>query len=183
MKKLITIAFFLCATAYAHAQYSHVQVGSNGNKIEEGQYNADPGIQAGDSKETIATKMASIHKIGVWKYWYENGQMSAEEHYDNAGTRIGLWKTWHYNAQLSAQIDYTGGKVTMYHPNGQKSEEGSMNTNNERTGTWQGWHENGNINYKGSFDSKGLKTGTWEYFDSNGKPFATQVFQNGELVR
>jgi antitoxin component YwqK of YwqJK toxin-antitoxin module len=183
MKKIIAIAFFVFASSFAFAQYNHVGTGANGNKVEEGQYNADPGIQAGDNKETIARKMAAVHKIGTWKYWFENGKMLAEEHYDNTGNLIGVWKAWHDNGQLSSQIDYAAHTAVLYHPNGQKMEEGKMNAQNDRTGTWTGWHENGNVNYIGAFDANGLKTGVWQYYDSNGAPYASQTFANGELVK
>ena len=76
MKRILTLALFLCASTWAFAQYNHVEVGLNGNKTAEGQYNANPGINPGDSKETIATKMSTVYKIGTWKYWFESTPMA-----------------------------------------------------------------------------------------------------------
>jgi hypothetical protein len=69
MKRLLTIAFFVGASTVAFAQYNHIETDPNGNKIQEGQYSANPGISAGDSKATIATKMSAVHKTGTWQYW------------------------------------------------------------------------------------------------------------------
>lgn len=182
MKKLLALTLFLCVSSFAFAQYNHVLTGPNGNKIEEGQYNADPGIQPGDSKETIANKMAGVHKIGTWKYWFDNGQMSSEEHYTPGGTPTGTWKTWFINGQIASQVEFSTGAAVYYHDNGQKMEEGKVNTSFQRIGTWQGWHANGNINYKGSYTNTGLKTGAWQFFDAAGKSYATQNYANGELV-
>ncbi|MBI3509604.1 MAG: hypothetical protein HY064_03000 [Bacteroidetes bacterium] len=179
MKKLITLAIFMSATLWSFAQYSHVAVGPNGNKIEEGQYNADPGILPNDSKEVVANKMASVYKIGVWKYWFDNGQLSAEEHYDNNGTAIGDWKTWHPSGQLASEVDKASGAAVYYHPNGQKAEEGMINASQVRTGAWKGWHDNGQLNYTGSYNANGEKNGTWTFYDSAGNVFATENYSNG----
>lgn len=181
MKKILTLAVALCAATWAFAQYNHVQLAPNGNKIEEGQYNADPGIQPGDSKETIAAKMATIYKIGTWKYWYENGQLSSEQYFDNSGNPTGIWKTWFTNGVLESSITRSTGAAVYYHPNGQKAEEGQININMQRVGTWQGWHENGNLNYTGTFNSIGQKNGTWQFFDTNGTVYQTQHFVNDVL--
>ena len=182
MKRILTLAFFLCASSWAFAQYNHVQVGPNGNTIEEGQYNADPGISPNDSKEIIAQKMAMVHKIGVWKYWYDNGTLSAEEHYDNGGMPVGVWKTYHSNGQVASEIDKSSGAAVFYHPNGQKAEEGTINGAQQRVGDWQGWHENGQLNYKGSYTAAGEKNGTWIYYDTSGNVTATEHYTNGVMT-
>ncbi|HLG04312.1 MAG TPA: hypothetical protein VI731_12010 [Bacteroidia bacterium] len=178
MKQLILITAFVCASAFAFAQYNHVQVGPNGNKLEEGQYNANPDIQPGDSKEIIAKKISTVHKTGTWKYWFDNGQMAAEEHYDNTGNATGIWKSWHNNGQLASEIDKSSGTAIFYHANGKKAEEGKMD-NITRVGAWQGWHENGTINYKGSYTNAGQKDGAWSFYDNNGVLTATEKYSNG----
>jgi antitoxin component YwqK of YwqJK toxin-antitoxin module len=179
MKRILTIALFVGASTLAFAQYNHVQVGPNGNKIEEGQYNANPGVQPGDSKETIATKMAAVHKTGTWKYWFDNGQIAAEEYYDNNGNPVGIWKNWHNNGQLATEMNQTTGAAVFYHPNGQKAEEGTINANHQRTGAWSGWHENGKLNYTGTYTSTGEKDGTWKFYNLEGVVVTTEVFNNG----
>ncbi|HEU4718629.1 MAG TPA: hypothetical protein VFU15_12380 [Bacteroidia bacterium] len=182
MKHILTLAIFLCASSLAFAQFNHVETGPNGNKIAEGQYNADPGINPGDSKDVIAQKMGAVHKIGSWKYWFDNGQLSAEEHYDNNGNVTGVWKTWYNDGKLASEIDYTTGKAVYYHPNGAKSEEGTVNQYQQRTGKWQGWFEDGKLNYIGSFDNAGRKDGVWQYYDDQGNIVGTEHYSQGAMV-
>ena len=182
MKRLFLISIFLGVQVLSFAQYNHTQLYANGNIVEQGQYNADPGITSTDSKETIAKKLAVVHKIGTWKYQYENGSLVAEEYYSNAGISIGVWKNWHVNGKLSSEINRTTGMATYYHQNGSKAEEGIINAAGQHTGNWKGWHENGKVNYVGTWTSTGLKTGTWKYNDTNEQLFGTEIWNNGVLV-
>ena len=182
MKRLVTIFLFVLAGSYAFAQYNHVQYGPNGNKTEEGQYNADPGLLPTDTKEIVAQKMSSIHKIGTWKYWYENGQLIAEEHYDLAGNPTGDWKNYLENGTLAGEVNYATGAAVYYHANGAKAEEGTVNTMNQRTGNWKGWHDNGKVNYTGAFTATGEKTGTWLYYDAQEQLVGTEHWNNGVMT-
>jgi antitoxin component YwqK of YwqJK toxin-antitoxin module len=180
MKRLLTISLFVLASTLGFAQYNHVQYAPNGTKIQEGQYNVDPGILPGDSKETISQKMALVHKTGTWNYWFDNGQQLAEEHYNNAGGHIGTWKNWEFNGNLSAEVNYTTGTAVYYHPNGTKAEEGTVDAAGNRTGTWKGYHENGQLNYVGTMGTAG-KTGTWTYYDYAGNVVGTEHWNNGVM--
>jgi antitoxin component YwqK of YwqJK toxin-antitoxin module len=181
MKRLLTISLFVFACTVAFAQYNQVQFGPNGNKIEEGQYNADPGLTPTDSKEIIAQKMSAIHKIGTWKYWFDNGQLTAEEHYDMSGNPTGIWKSYYADGTLESEVNKTTGAVVYYHANGTKAEEGTMNINNERTGVWKGWHDNGKLNYTGAWTSTGQKNGVWQYYDTNENIVGTEHWTNGVM--
>ncbi len=150
--------------------------------LEQGQYNADPGISANDSKETIAQKMSLVHKTGTWQYWFDNGTMVAEEHYTNSGTPTGVWKSWHNNGQLASQINYTTGDAVYYHPNGVKAEEGKINMGNQHIGEWKGWYDTGKKNYTGSLNASGQKNGVWQYFDASEQIIATEQWNNGVKV-
>ncbi|GAB4142377.1 MAG: hypothetical protein Fur0041_17490 [Bacteroidia bacterium] len=168
MKHIIAITLFLIGSTVAFAQYTHVETGPNGNKISEGQYDKNPGILSTDNKQTIAQKMATVHKIGNWKYWFDNGQLSAEEHYDNSGNPTGIWKTYHINGKIASETNFATGKTTIYHPNGNKAEEGTINKQHQRTGNWQGWYESGKLNYTGAYDNTGNKKGTWTFYTEDG---------------
>ncbi|MCK6641840.1 MAG: hypothetical protein L6Q81_17310 [Bacteroidia bacterium] len=174
MKRILLIATFVLSATFAFAQYTYTETGANGNTIVSGQYNADPGIVAGDSKQTIATKLAAVYKVGVWKYWTEAGLLQAEEHYTATGERTGVWKTWHTNGQLSTEINFATQTAVFYHENGQKAEEGGMNNQMVRIGNWNGWHANGKLNYSGSYDSNGKKIGTWKFYDISGNSLGTE---------
>ena len=173
MKRLLTISLFVLASTLGFAQYNHELYAPNGTKIEEGQYNANPGVLPTDSKEVIAQKMALVHKTGAWKYWFDNGQQVAEEHYTAAGTPIGTWKTWVISGQLASEVNFTTGSAVYYHANGSKAEEGTVNATGQRIGAWKGYHENGQLNYSGTFTAAG-KTGTWTFYDNKGTVTGTE---------
>lgn len=173
MKNLfLGIALFLSASAFA--QYNYTETAANGNITVQGQYTSDPGINANDSKQTIATKLAAVQKIGQWKYWTDEGVLIAEEHYTTSGIRTGVWKTWSNAGVLSTEINFAAGTAVYYHTNGQKAEEGSINTDMQHIGAWKGWHENGTLNYEGSFDNNGNKIGQWKFFDKDGNSIGTE---------
>lgn len=179
MKRLLSISFFVLTSTFGFAQYHHVQVGPNGNTTEDGQYNADPGISANDSKETIAQKMLLVHKTGNWKYYYDTGTLVAEEYYTSSGAKTGTWKSYHPSGALASEINYATGSAVYFHTNGTKAEEGTVNQANQRTGTWKGWHENGKINYTGAWTSTGMKNGVWKYFDTAEQLVGTEQWNNG----
>lgn len=173
MKNLF-LGFALLLSVTAFAQYNYSETGANGNITVQGQYSADPGINANDSKQTIATKLAAVQKVGLWKYWSEAGTLIAEEHYTMSGIRTGVWKTWSNSGVLSTEINFSAGTAVYYHANGQKAEEGGINTDMQHIGTWKGWHENGTLNYEGAFDSNGNKIGQWKFYDSMGNSIGTE---------
>ncbi|MGL4596220.1 MAG: toxin-antitoxin system YwqK family antitoxin [Bacteroidia bacterium] len=178
MKKIFLLALLLLAGFAAKAQYTATEIGPNGNKLSEGQYTANPGLLPSDSKEDMARKMAAVHKIGTWKYWFDSGKMAAEEHYTSAGKQTGIWKTWYINGQVASVVDYTKNTAVYYHDNGQKSSEGSMN-GVMQVGAWKGWHANGKMNFSGSFDASGQKHGTWTFWDENGAVMGTENWNHG----
>lgn len=179
MKRLITITVLVLASTLGFAQYNHVQYSPTGQMLEQGQYSADPGINANDSKETIMQKMSLVHKIGTWQYWFSAGTLAAEEHYTTTGAPTGIWKSWHSNGQLSAQVNYATGEAVFYHLNGAKAEEGHINAANQRIGDWKGWHDNGKLNYSGSWTSNGQKNGAWVFYDTSEQLVATEHWTNG----
>lgn len=174
MKKTLLTLAFICSASYAFAQYNYVETGANGNVTVQGQYSADPGILANDSKHTVATKMALVQKVGLWKYWSETGAMVSEEHYDLAGNRIGIWKTWNLDGSVATEVNFSTGHATYYHANGAKAEEGTINANMVQTGAWKGWHSNGTVNYTGEFDANGNKKGVWKFYDAQGNSIGTE---------
>lgn len=173
MKNLFFGLSLLLATT-AFAQFNYTETGANGNTTVQGQYSSDPGINAGDSKQTTAMKLSAVQKVGMWKYWSESGVLIAEEHYTMSGVRTGIWRTWNNSGVLSSEINFTAGTAVFYHENGQKAEEGGINTEMVRIGNWKGWHDNGVLNYEGAFDTNGNKTGLWKFYDAQGNSIGTE---------
>jgi antitoxin component YwqK of YwqJK toxin-antitoxin module len=173
MKNLF-LGFALLLSATAFAQYNYTESAANGNTTVQGQFNTDPGLNPNDSKETKATKLAAVSKVGVWKYWTESGVLIAEEYYTMSGIRTGVWKTWTNSGVLSTEMNFATGTAVFYHQNGQKAEEGHINTDMQHTGMWKGYHDNGQLNYEGSFDSNGNKIGQWKFYDAQGNSMGTE---------
>ena len=176
MKKIIALAFFALFGTSAFAQYTYIETGANGNITCQGQYNQDPGVTANDSKQQIMQKMSAVYKIGVWKYWHDNGQLAAEEHYDMNGNRIGIWKGWYPDGKVANEINFTTGAAVYYHPNGQKAEEGYMDATMMRIGAWKGWHANGQLNYSGEYKNDGSKKGQWLFYNESGISLGTENY-------
>lgn len=182
MKKLLlTIPLALLFTGLS-AQYQYTETDPAGHVIAQGTYSADPGVKPGDDKQTMAEKFGKVTKIGDWKYYFENGKLSAEEHYTATGTATGTWKTWYINGQLSSEINFATGSATYWFESGKKNSQGSMLPGMIQTGKWVSWHENGQRNTEGSYNNSGKQEGTWIFWDASGNKLAEQDFKNGQLI-
>jgi hypothetical protein len=58
---------------------------------------------------------------GLWTYWYKNGQMKEEGHFE-AGVKYGIWVEWYQDGQImwkgewkngTRQIEYSGAKPEL----------------------------------------------------------------------
>lgn len=180
MKKMFAILLASAFSAAAFAQQAVVEYWPNGTKKSEGVMLNAQAVNASDSKAVKAQKMQNALKDGKWSYWFENGQLSAEENY-SSGEPTGVWKTWYNNGQIGSQIDFTTSNAVFYHTNGHKESEGKMLPGMKKDGKWTGWYDNGKLNYEGSF-SGGKKIGTWIFYSESGVKTAEQEFRDGELV-
>jgi antitoxin component YwqK of YwqJK toxin-antitoxin module len=180
MKKIFATLFASAFSIAMFAQQTAVEYWPNGTKKSEGVMLNAQAVNATDSKAVQAQKMQNAAKDGKWSYWFENGQLSSEEHY-SSGAMIGTWKSWYNNGQISSQIDFSNSNAAFYHANGQKESEGKMYSGMKKDGKWTGWYDNGKMNYEGMY-SDGKKTGTWIYYSETGAKTAEQVFNAGELV-
>ncbi|TND08049.1 MAG: hypothetical protein FD123_2603 [Bacteroidetes bacterium] len=183
MKRLLFSIPLVLAFTGLSAQYQSTELWPNGNKLVQGTYSADPGIKPGDDKHTVAEKIGKVTKVGDWSYWFENGKLSAEEHYTSTGIATGTWKTWYANGQTTSEINFTTGTATFWFENGSRSSQGTMLPGMIQTGKWVSWHDNGQKNSEGSFDKNGKQVGTWTFWDAQGKKMAEQTYNNGELTQ
>jgi antitoxin component YwqK of YwqJK toxin-antitoxin module len=104
------------------------------------------GVYVGSNGERKgSTGVPNSEREGLWRLWYENGQLSQEGNYLN-GKAEGLWRLWHENGQLSLEGNYLNGKAEglyrLWHENGQLSEEGNY-LNGKVEGLWRFWNEKG----------------------------------------
>lgn len=177
----IFFTFILGAlSAAAFAQQTTTEFWSNGQKKSEGVVLGAEKILPGDSKEVQSQKLQNARKDGKWIYWFEDGKISAEEHYQD-GVQTGVWKSWYDNGKLSSQIDFQNFHATYWFTNGQKQSEGKMYTGFVKDGKWIAWHENGTLNVEGTY-KMGKKDGTWIWYNDKGEKVSEQVYKNDELV-
>ena len=96
-------------------------------------------------------KVISISKEGVkmsQQKFYENGEKETEGSFNEKGERTGIWKYWYQNGNLWSVCEYKNGKrdgkTTVYYKNGNIRYEGSF-SNNQPSGAWTFKDEEGNI--------------------------------------
>lgn len=181
--KMKKILLTLTALAFAGVSFAgnYVDYWPNGQKKSEGSYNSAVNINENDSKEVKAQKLANAYKIGKWTFWYQNGQLAAEQEYTSEGKMTGLWKGWYQNGNLELEINFTTGDAKFYHMNGQMESSGKMLDGMLKDGKWVVYHDNGKMNVEGSY-IKGQKDGLWIFYDRDGKQTATENWKNGALV-
>ncbi|CAN5465701.1 hypothetical protein BH11BAC3_BH11BAC3_24720 [soil metagenome] len=117
---------------------------------------------------------------GNFKYYYKNGQLSAEGSYKN-GLQEGK-KTYYYsNGKISQSANYKADKADgyfiNYYINGQVSGEGWY-VNDERQGTFINYDLLGNINSK-TYYINGKVHGITEYYTPTGKIDYKQFYDFG----
>ena len=182
MKKIILTLITLAFAGGLFAENNFVEYYPNGKKKTEGNYNTAVTINESDSKDVKASKLANAIKIGKWSYWYENGQLAAEQYYTTTGSMTGNWKGWYQTGTLELDINFATGDATFYHANGKVESSGKMLDGMIKEGKWTIYHDNGNKNVEGSY-VKGQKDGLWIYYDRDGKQSATENWKNGTSVK
>ena len=108
----------------------------NGLKSAEGGYDGDSTVQMllwwpyllEREKESFDWYEApKTFKVGLWSYWYENGQKESQGKYER-WDKVGLWSYWYKNGQKESQGKYEKGV---------------------KKGSWTYWDVNGQIIRKG----------------------------------
>lgn len=74
-------------------------------------------------KDKINQRDSLVKRQGLWKHWYDNGQLWWECYYAN-DNRHGLWRQWHLNGQLAFEGYYI---------------------NDQEQGLWRQWRDNGKL--------------------------------------
>jgi len=143
---------------------------------------------------------------GVFRTWFENGQISSEDSYkDGSVTLSKLWReNGHQLAETSWKADKVNGIVKFWYENGQlKSEESYID--DERQGLKKVWYENGQQQFEGAFIAgqlngkiqewhengvpkregkllEGKKDGLWTFWNRNGEKSKELEYENGLLT-
>jgi antitoxin component YwqK of YwqJK toxin-antitoxin module len=112
-------------------------------------------------------------KVGVWKYYFENGNKKEEESFDEFGVRVGEWTLWYENGNKKETSHWKNsyknsygrsmqvGKHIFWYENGQKETEYNF-VNGDRNCQQTSWYENGKI----------ISRNSW----INGKNIGTKLF-------
>jgi antitoxin component YwqK of YwqJK toxin-antitoxin module len=128
-------------------------------------------------------KYESDRKTGIWKTYYENGNLKSEITYIN-NIADGYAKIYYENGKISEEGTWKGikwvGKYLFYHENGNKAYEWSFNDQGKRTGEQKYYHENGKLMIKGDWID-GKENGVISEYDSNGNLKSEKVFASGAM--
>jgi antitoxin component YwqK of YwqJK toxin-antitoxin module len=178
MKHLFTLSFSLLLAGALFSQTTKTEKWKNGKDKSSGAYKYDVPVSANASKEDLSKISSQLVKVGKWQYWFETGQLQAEENYTD-GQRSGIQKTWHPNGKPESVVDLNTKKATYWFDNGQKQSEGAVLSNMAPTGRWTMWHSNGQKNAEGAYNAAGNKDGVWQFWDSNGQLTGQQTYKNG----
>jgi antitoxin component YwqK of YwqJK toxin-antitoxin module len=92
-------------------------------------------------------------KSGLWHFWYPNGILKLEGHYDD-DHRSGLWHSWYSNGMLKSEEHYN---------------------NKKRSGLWRLWGLNGKLLSEGHYNNS-KKSGVWHIWDKNGNPLPDKIY-------
>jgi len=119
------------------------------------------------------------HKYGLWKYYYENGQLIAEGN-RKGSDRDGLWKYYYENGQLKAEGNWKGsnrdGLWKYYDKNGQLEKEWHWEDGKKGC---KYYYENGQLKKEGVM-TKYYNTGGDSFWPSGWWKF---YYPNGQLQK
>ena len=119
---------------------------------------------------------------GVFRTWFENGQISSEDSYkDGSVTLSKLWyENGHQLAETSWKADKANGIVKFWYENGQlKSEESYIDDENQ--GLKKVWYKNGQQQFEGVLKD-GQPNGKIHEWHENGQQQFEGVFKDGQLA-
>jgi antitoxin component YwqK of YwqJK toxin-antitoxin module len=178
--KIQLLCSLLLITGLMWSQAVQTENWANGKPKSAGAYKSAVAIPSNASKEDLQKVFAQLIKVGKWEYWYENGQLRAEEHYTD-GVKTGIQKSWYDTGKPEYVIDLLAQKATYWYANGQKQSEGAVTGSGAATGNWISWHDNGIKNAEGSYNLQGQKEGVWKFWDEKGQLSGQQNYANGIL--
>jgi uncharacterized protein len=149
---------------------------------------------------TAIGKVENEKRVGRWLHLHMNGEKSAEGLYNQAGVKVGIWKYYRDNGKAKSVENMDTGEVTVYSEKGVKAEhfflkndkiEGQAETfyrNGERSslipyvagvrdGKQTDYHENGIVAATYSY-TQGKINGPYESFHPNGKLRIRSTFKD-----
>ncbi len=128
-------------------------------------------------KNTIILLLTLIFSIQssnaqVKEYFADNGQLVSVGALDGNNSKIGVWKFYYKNGQLSKTGAYEKSKRNnnwiVYYKNGQVNKRGKYDYG-EEIGKWEYFYDNGKIQMIKNFDKKGIANGEAKFYRRNGQ--------------
>ena len=120
---------------------------------------------------------------GIWKKWYENGQLACEVNYNN-GVLDGIAKIYHENGKLEREVSFNANKeegiIQAFFPSGKINATCSFKEGKEN-GTSYYYYENGQIRAKFNY-LNGLRNGKCQSYFKNGKLRGEGNFLNDQSI-
>ena len=154
-------------------------LGLNNTYAQEGYYNNGKG------------KTRNFKYIGEWKYYYNNGTLSAAGFYDENQKQTGLWKLYYQSGALRNEIQFEDGNFhgvyKLYKENGQferitnykqGTKEGEERVQHEKPGMWYVKHY-----VNGKQEGETIQELRIQSYQASGKVIKTEVFQDKQPVQ
>lgn len=120
---------------------------------------------------------------GTYISYYENGSVFTEGNIKD-GLKDGVWKTYYENGEISQTSMYVrselNGLQQTWYPSGNINVEGEMQ-NNKRVGEWNWYFESGNPESNVYFVND-KKEGTQKFWNDYRKLLKEEIYENGELI-
>jgi antitoxin component YwqK of YwqJK toxin-antitoxin module len=141
--------------------------------------------QISDSQHGVTTNLyVNDKKDGMWRTYYENGQIKSEGHYI-AGLKEGLHKEWKEDGILSLEGNYindkANGLMTWYHDKGHLAGRGQM-VDDKRIGNWKICDIEENGYCVDAYFEDGLREGIWKIYHDNEALWKEQTFKNDRII-
>lgn len=120
---------------------------------------------------------------GWWEYWYDNGIRRKKGAYNDEGEEVGHWKYWYENGLTEQEGDYQDGLpdghwvINFNQVENSLQKEGDYIKGRE-AGPWVYRYKNGRMEKEGSYIN-GLETGPWKYRYENGEIKSEGSYSNG----
>ncbi|MAZ25958.1 MAG: hypothetical protein CL868_02630 [Cytophagaceae bacterium] len=151
-------------------------------------------------------KLKDGKKLGKWKFYDEQGNLSAVEEHDRkypdnytivkyfpngnirvqgtflGGVQYNMWE-WNYeDGSIKTRQEYIQGPKTIrheaYYENGNLMEKGTI-ADKKLYGDWSYYNENGKLKENGRYDINGKKIGIWQTYHNDGNLKSKGNYENG----
>ena len=147
---------------------------SNGTIYKQGSMKYLPPTYPGGKGQTVS--------FGPFKKYFYDGQLKIEGTYTdgptNWETQIGIWKYYYGNGQLRVYNDNDNKTYKSYNRNGQIKEEGVLFGLQKPE---KSYFENGQLQLEGTYKD-GKEDGIWKQYHENGQLKQENTYKNGKLI-